>query len=173
MNIFSIKGRLSRAQYFVVCNLSLLTLVTLLSTVDILRKLLMPWPYVIVIGAVILFSYVIWFTAAIKRLHDLNMSGGCILISFLPIINSIFALFLLLMYGSKNTNPYGKPAVNTKVVSITAIFCLILQVFFISIFVSGYVDNSSFLAKPGLILLLCTALMNGCLMTVDGTLCVY
>lgn len=126
MNIFSIKGRLSRAQYFVVCNLSLLILVTI-GTTDILHKLLMPWPHAIVMGAAMLFSYVIWFTAAIRRLHDLNMSGGCILISFLPIINSIFALFLLLMYGSKNTNLYGKPTVNTKVVSITAIFCCFTQ----------------------------------------------
>ncbi len=170
MSIFSIKGRLSRTQYFVVCNLSLLILVTLTSAYWTLGNTSMPWS-AIVMCSIILLSYFIWFAATMKRLHDLNMPGVCILISFLPIINSIFVLFLLFMCGSKDANLYGKPAANTKVVSIAAILCTILQVFFISIFILGYVDDSSFLAKSGLVLMFYALLVNGCLMTADGISC--
>ena len=44
----------------------------------------------------------------IRRLHDLNKSGWFMLVSLIPFINILFALYLLLAQGSVGYNRYGE-----------------------------------------------------------------
>ncbi|AOA57128.1 DUF805 domain-containing protein [Acinetobacter larvae] len=50
-----------------------------------------------------------FFIFSIRRLHDLNRSGWLSLCYLLPIINVIFALYLLCVAGQPEDNPYGQP----------------------------------------------------------------
>lgn len=45
---------------------------------------------------------------AVKRLHDINMSGGYWLLFFLPLVNFIFGLYILFKDGTAGPNKYGK-----------------------------------------------------------------
>jgi uncharacterized membrane protein YhaH (DUF805 family) len=44
---------------------------------------------------------------AIKRLHDINLSGWWYLVLLIPYINFIFGIYILLNSGSKGINAYG------------------------------------------------------------------
>lgn len=45
----------------------------------------------------------------IRRLHDLNLTGWLLLLGFIPYLNILFELFLLLMPGKETENRYGMP----------------------------------------------------------------
>ena len=47
---------------------------------------------------------------AVRRLHDTDRSGAWILITFIPLIGSIWLLILLLQKGNVEANRYGMPA---------------------------------------------------------------
>ena len=51
----------------------------------------------------------IWFTIAqdVKRLHDVDKSGWLIILLFIPIVNFIFGLYMLLADGTVGPNRYG------------------------------------------------------------------
>ena len=44
----------------------------------------------------------------IRRLHDINKSGGWILISLIPFIGSLLLLLMLILEGTKGKNRFGK-----------------------------------------------------------------
>tara|TARA_Y100000816_G_scaffold208578_1_gene154365 strand:- start:36 stop:422 length:387 start_codon:yes stop_codon:yes gene_type:complete len=44
----------------------------------------------------------------IRRLHDINKSGGLILISLIPFIGSLLLLLMLILEGTKGKNRFGK-----------------------------------------------------------------
>lgn len=47
----------------------------------------------------------------IKRAHDLNMSGWFLLIGLVPVVGSIFSLYLMLRPGKAEANRFGAQAV--------------------------------------------------------------
>lgn len=51
----------------------------------------------------------IWFTLAqdVKRLHDVDKSGWFLIFFFIPIVNFIFGLYMLLADGTVGPNRYG------------------------------------------------------------------
>lgn len=53
--------------------------------------------------AAIVFSFIIM----IQRLHDLNQSGWLCLLMLVPLVNLIFALFLVFAPGTQGANSYG------------------------------------------------------------------
>lgn len=55
--------------------------------------------------------FLIWvsITSAIRRLHDLDMTGWLVLVTFIPLVGSLFQLFLLVAPGSSGHNNYGPP----------------------------------------------------------------
>ncbi len=67
------------------------------------------WPSFIVLIVFIYFSTVF----IIRRLHDLNMSGWFSLIVYLPVIGSLFWLYLVVAHGSTERNRYGRPRETT------------------------------------------------------------
>jgi uncharacterized membrane protein YhaH (DUF805 family) len=44
----------------------------------------------------------------IKRLHDMNFSGWFSLVSFIPLINLFFGLYVLFKDGTAGSNQYGE-----------------------------------------------------------------
>ncbi len=70
-------------------------------------------PQTIMIGAYIILAVIsiIMFIPGVKltfrRLHDLNMSGWRIIITFIPFVGQLFALYLAFRPGMKGCNYYG------------------------------------------------------------------
>ncbi len=57
----------------------------------------------------------------IRRVHDFNVSGWLMLLMFVPYVNSIFQLILILVPGTKGPNPYGPvPPPNSSAVKVLA-----------------------------------------------------
>lgn len=44
---------------------------------------------------------------AVRRLHDTNKSGWYLLIALIPILGSLYLLYLMVVEGDKGTNKYG------------------------------------------------------------------
>lgn len=88
-NFFSLKGRLNRAKY----------LLTMLIITLICTPIMMVWPNV----GYLLASLGLFFSG-IKRCHDLNWSGGALIIlACLPPLGIV----LLFKKGTVGTNKYG------------------------------------------------------------------
>ena len=47
------------------------------------------------------------FMVGIRRLHDLNRTGWFMLLVFIPIVNLLFAIYLLFFKGTEGYNNYG------------------------------------------------------------------
>ncbi len=52
-----------------------------------------------------------WLSIAntVRRLHDLNFGGIMVLVTFIPLIGSLFALYLLFAPGDRADNRFGRP----------------------------------------------------------------
>jgi uncharacterized membrane protein YhaH (DUF805 family) len=49
--------------------------------------------------------------ACLSRFHDIGWSGRAVLVMFVPLVNVMAFLFLLVMPGQKLPNPYGEPTI--------------------------------------------------------------
>lgn len=58
------------------------------------------------------------FSAYIRRLHDLNMTGWLSLLILIPFLGLLFALYLLFAPGTAGANNYGEP-VTTHSLGVT------------------------------------------------------
>ncbi|WNY26812.1 DUF805 domain-containing protein [Methanolapillus ohkumae] len=57
---------------------------------------------------VIITGLIIMLFSAIRRLHDLNMSGWWLLIRIIPIIGFVFDLLMFIIDGNTGPNKYGE-----------------------------------------------------------------
>ena len=92
-NFFSLEGRINRAKY-------LWTMVTIgiVGTVAIT-----VWPTNVTVIA----ANILCFFPIIKRLHDIDVSGGFGLLAFIPGANVILGILLLFKKGTFGANKYG------------------------------------------------------------------
>lgn len=65
------------------------------------------WMVLFLIWVVV--SYVIWMIAAVKRLHDIGMTGWLLMALLVPVIGSFVPLVLLVIPGNAGANQYGGP----------------------------------------------------------------
>lgn len=80
---------------------------------------------IILIIAVIIYDIVIFvfgLSVVIRRLHDLDKSGWLYLLSFIPFVNLIMAIYIGFWPGSPAANNYGNPP--EPKVKIKETFCL-------------------------------------------------
>jgi uncharacterized membrane protein YhaH (DUF805 family) len=64
-------------------------------------------------------SQALWFVAAsivmlkamVSRLHDIGRSGLAVLLIFVPLVNLVALLLLIVVPGQNSANPYGEPTV--------------------------------------------------------------
>ncbi len=64
-----------------------------------------------ILGLALLPLLFIMLSMAIKRLHDINMSGWFLLAALVPIVNLFFFLFMTLKPGKAETNKFGAQTV--------------------------------------------------------------
>jgi len=109
-NLFSFKGRASRREYII--RTILLPLFFII--IDLNLKYLdnaKSWFFLI---TACLFLIVIWilmlqyFPLAVRRLHDFNVEGWFVLISFIP-FGQLLILWLMFKKGTDRVNDYGEP----------------------------------------------------------------
>jgi uncharacterized membrane protein YhaH (DUF805 family) len=62
-------------------------------------------------AVVVLAASVVILRAEVSRLHDLGCPGWTVLLAFVPLVNTIVFLLLLLAPGQKRNNPYGQPPI--------------------------------------------------------------
>lgn len=96
-------GRASRRQYwmFILFSLLLIVLINILGMIIPLKGL-----FVFILTILALITIIPNLGLAIRRLHDINLSGWWIIIAFIPYI-SILIMFILAIKGDKEANDYG------------------------------------------------------------------
>jgi len=52
-------------------------------------------------------TFIPWISVSVRRLHDINKSGGYMFLLFLPIIGWIWLFVLSVMAGDEGENQYG------------------------------------------------------------------
>ncbi|MCF0156469.1 MAG: DUF805 domain-containing protein [Veillonella sp.] len=100
---FSFKGRSSRSEYW---------RFTLLASIipNVFYTLALWLSSEILIGLAILLGLAFFlpqWAIGVRRLHDTNRSGWWLLLSFVPLIGSIWLLILLASKGTDGDNDYG------------------------------------------------------------------
>lgn len=99
---FDFDGRSSRSEYWYFVLVHLLVSLTLLSMIFLSPKS--------GLASYILYSFAIAipnFALIIRRLHDTNRSGVCVLFSLIPLAGPIIMLLFLTEEGTHGPNKYG------------------------------------------------------------------
>lgn len=117
LKIVSLKGRIGRLRYLVY---SMLAMLLVGVVVALLAGLLGAFgnahlwfgrggvpTFMLVVLALLMFLPAI--VLAVRRLNDFNASGLLVLLMFVPLVNMILTLLLLLMPGTAGANRYGLP----------------------------------------------------------------
>jgi len=101
---FSVNGRLRRKDYLIRSFL----LAIPAALINLLLQSSMD-SGTIVFGLIIsIVITVLMMIQAVKRLHDINMSGWYWLIFLIPIVNVVFGLYVLFKDGTPGYNEYGE-----------------------------------------------------------------
>lgn len=102
---FCFEGRLNRKPYF----LRLLILGIIAGILMMIFKGAAAESTILslVCGVIYAVALVGQLSLSIRRAHDLNRTGWIVLLSFIPIINIFFALYLLFFRGTMGSNKYG------------------------------------------------------------------
>ena len=103
---FSYTGRLNRLRYF----LRILVVMILASVLGTLLAQITPY-LAYPVSAIATVSAVM---LGIRRCHDLDRSGWCYLLMFIPIIDFFGALYLLFAAGTPGPNQYGADPLDSQ-----------------------------------------------------------
>lgn len=113
-SIFSSNGRFGRLSYLAWSGLTFLILIASLGlfkfflmseVIEVTKTLsLVLMCIFLIICLLIMYLNIIFM---IKRLHDFDQTGWLFLLNFVPIINFLFTICLLVMPGSEKRNQYG------------------------------------------------------------------
>ena len=110
-NIFTIDGRINRLKYFQYTLLTSLAFGLLqVVLVWITSKITGTNDGVLITVVYTLSSMPMFLGNAmltVRRCHDLNMSGGFVLLCLIPLVNLLFEIYLLLAKGTIGWNKYG------------------------------------------------------------------
>jgi uncharacterized membrane protein YhaH (DUF805 family) len=112
--LLSYKGRSNRKEFvyrFLLVPFGILMLQTYSVYVDYINSLMLILVYVIIFTIIPSILVLQYFPLAIRRLHDFNISGWWILISFIP-SGQLIILWLMFKKGTPTTNKYGEPPIN-------------------------------------------------------------
>ena len=62
-------------------------------------------------GLVFIAVAVVMLKAHVSRFHDIGWSGRTVLVAFVPLLDVVALLFLLVMPGQQQPNRYGEPTI--------------------------------------------------------------
>ena len=118
ISIWGIEGRLGRMRFIAWSLVLMLAMApAMLFGTLIMQSSMMFGGFLIVAMALLVSVVAIQFS--VKRLHDIGWSGWLLLVSFVPVLGSIFQLLILLLPGSKGNNRYGAaPPANSTAVKV-------------------------------------------------------
>jgi len=64
-------------------------------------------PQLFILGVLMVFVSLAALFPAVRRLHDLNYSGGFVLLGLIPVVNAVLGLAMLFVRGTEGENRYG------------------------------------------------------------------
>jgi uncharacterized membrane protein YhaH (DUF805 family) len=112
---FTTEGRLGRLQYFI--NTLIIRFASIMAgTLLFVPFVLTKDPSAIMLGAVLFGVFfiagtVVCIMQAVRRLHDMEMSGSMYLLCLVPLANIYLAIILLFKKGTEGANQYGEDPV--------------------------------------------------------------
>lgn len=128
LQLFTVQGRLRRSSYMfyygIVAFLALIVFGTGIVLSTQFETLNSALPF---IGG-LLYIVLIWvfISLGVRRLHDLGKSGWLLLVMIIPLISTLFAIWMIFAKGNESSNFYGDPNPKNKLHFIVAIaFCSI------------------------------------------------
>ena len=134
-SMFSVRGRIGRWRYlaYSFTSMFLLSLALGIPAAILIPIISRMANSKVGIGIMIVLMYIPFIAAtfimAKRRLHDLNRSGWWSLLLIIPLLNLLFALYLMFGPGTAGSNQYGpKPAPNAVWLIIVG---LLLPIFFV------------------------------------------
>jgi len=101
---FSISGRLRRKDYLI--RAVLLSIPS--AIMNVASENSQDEGVLMFAGLIMITCGVLVAIQAVKRLHDINMSGWYWLIFFIPLVNLIFGLYMIFKDGTVGANQYGE-----------------------------------------------------------------
>ncbi len=122
--LFSINGRIGRIRYLAYSLIAMLVygfVVSIIAAIAIpsisgASEAMMGFVIIALYAPLIIFSIFLMK----RRLNDLNMSGWWQLIAYIPFIGALFALYMLIWPGKKESNKYGPPPTKNSPVLVLA-----------------------------------------------------
>jgi uncharacterized membrane protein YhaH (DUF805 family) len=102
-------GRLELLAWFVasIIGCSILLLIVVILTNSAIHTGLTRYP---LSQAICLILAAVWILkAVVSRFHDIGWSGWFVLLMFVPLVDILALIFLLIMPGQKGPNVYGEP----------------------------------------------------------------
>ena len=139
LSLIAWSGFLNLITVFATLALSLFLGIFNFSTASLESNLLQSLLSVAGLGFWVIFVLYFYFSfvIVIRRLHDVNKSGWLLLLLFIPLINFLMALYILLASGTSGLNQYGAPRTTPVWEKILAWLMIIL--FVLSFIASGSV----------------------------------
>ena len=111
-NPFSAKGRLNRTGFLgVIAIAATAKLVLFLAIALFIHRNIEGTAAVASVTAMaLLAATAAWFTCAqsVRRLHDIAKRGEWVVVAFIPAVNLVFYLYLLVAPGTTGTNRFGR-----------------------------------------------------------------
>ena len=110
-NSFNKSGRASRSEYWfwvlggVIFQITMIVGAVILGVMDIpvLPGLMMIAPILLVPGSI---------TLVVRRLHDVGMSGWMFFVALIPVLGTIYLIYLFVQEGDMEENMYGSVPTN-------------------------------------------------------------
>ena len=140
--LFALHGRIGRVRYVAYLMggtlLSMLAAMALLIPIGVASNNSVLATFVPLLSTLAMLF--VTFVLAIRRLHDINLSGWLSILTLVPIVNLGLGLWLLFGAGSKGSNPYGPaPGKNTEgVIAMFAITMAMLACMLIFVGISAF-----------------------------------
>lgn len=108
--LFSFKGRIARQSYILGQLLMMSIFAVIIARIVAAgedQNLLAIWGLIMFA----FFGFALWGSLAltVKRLHDLGQPGALAVVMFIPTVNFIAAVILMILPSSPNTNEHGPP----------------------------------------------------------------
>lgn len=106
---FSFKGRIARQSFILAQLLLLIVLIFIIRQIVIIEIEDDPrlWKWGLVLLIALLGSAYCSLTLGVKRLHDLNLPWITVLLIFVPFLNTLFILFLMIKPSYSQKNEHG------------------------------------------------------------------
>lgn len=100
-------GRLELMFWYVVSIFGAAVMVAIAATLT--NTTVGPYPMALPEALILIAASIVALRAVLSRFHDIGWSGRALIVMFVPFVNVLALLFLLVVPGQKGANAYGEP----------------------------------------------------------------